>query len=79
MKLIPIILVLSVILVNFQVESFTKGLITKVRNKLKNTVEAKKSDPQNFQKNQVSLVKNWQCQWLDTSAIAFQWALGAGI
>ena len=42
MKLIPIILVLSVILVNFQAESFTKGLITKVRNKLKNTVEAKR-------------------------------------
>ena len=24
-------------------------------------------------------MKNWQCQWLDTSTISIQWALGAGI
>ena len=42
MKLFSIILILSVILVNFQTEAFSASLITKVRNKLRNTVEAKK-------------------------------------
>ena len=41
MKLFSIILILSII-VNYQTEAFSAGLITKVRNKIRNTIEFKK-------------------------------------